>query len=101
MHVHFFMYEDSLIMCVGFDACLQETVLQGRKLAGPELQADSMYQAKSSVKIIVKSLLSTCSCFCKAWRPACLQFLVESISTYVKARPVTFNLMEVQIALAR
>lgn len=79
MHVHFFMYEDSLIMCVGFDACLQET-LQGRKLAGPELQVDSMYQVKSSVEIIVKSLPSTCSNFCTAWVPACLQFLVEGIS---------------------
>lgn len=68
------------IMCVGFDACLQETLLQGRKLAGPELQVDSMYQVKSSVEIIVKSLLSTCSKICTAWVPACLQFLVESIS---------------------
>lgn len=55
-----------IILCMEFDACVQETVLQGRKLAYPELQVDSMYRLKSSFEIFVNSLLSTRSCFGKA-----------------------------------
>ena len=87
-------------MCVGFDACLQETVLQGEKLAGPELQVVSMYE-RSPASRSLSSLCSPLAHVFKAWIPACLQFLVESISPYVKTRPVKLNLMEVQIALAR